>query len=86
MVIDVIAIIFGLLLILLGGSLLKLVHYAIKKKMKEKDITSLIVFASLELILTLTSTGGIVFAITLILSGLFLVLVFTIDLIRSLLS
>jgi hypothetical protein len=86
MVLNVIAIMLGLFLILIGGYFLKLLYSVIKKKMEERDITSLIVFSSLELILTLTSTGGIVFAITLILSGLFLVLLFTLDLIRTLFS
>jgi hypothetical protein len=86
MALNVIAIILGLFLILTDGFLIKLLYSAIKKKMEEKDTTSLIVLASLELILTLTSTSGIVFALILILFGVFLVLVFTIDLIRTLFS
>jgi hypothetical protein len=86
MVLNVIAIILGLFLILMGSFLVKLFYSAIKKKMEEKDTTSLFVLASFELISVLTSTGSILFAITLFLFGLFLVLVFTIDLIRTLFS
>jgi hypothetical protein len=86
MVIDVLAIVLGLFMILTGIFLVKLFYSAIKKKMEEKDTTSLIVLASFELLSVLTSTGSILTAIIIFLFGLFLVLVFTIDLIRSLFS
>jgi uncharacterized membrane protein len=83
MVLNIIAIVVGLFLILTGSFLVKLFYSAMKKKMAERDTTSLIVFASLELFSVVISTSSILFALTLILFGLFLIVIFTIDLIRT---
>jgi hypothetical protein len=83
---SVLAMIVGLLVMLLGGFLVKLFYFAFRRKyldfVNNKDRTSLPIIVVSQLFIT----GGVFTAIGFFLIGLLIVILFTIDIVRSLIG